>query len=102
MNIETCEHCGQTYRVGEDYRCPHGAVGSGGVIDDTIAGGPRYFHNLGDQPVWIESKSEYKSELAKRGLVQTERKAYNREDSSPWATRTRLKPGQHDPFLGRS
>ena len=100
MNVETCEHCGQTYRVGEDYRCPHGPVGSGGVIDDTLPGGARWMHNLGDTPVWIETKSEYHRELHTRGLVQTERKAYNKQDSSPYATRTRLRPGQHDPFLG--
>ena len=101
MSTETCPRCGQTYRVGEDYRCPHGPVGSGGVIYDTIAGGARWMHNLDDHPVWVETKSQFKQELASRGLVQEERKNYSKQDQSPYATKTRLRPGAHDPFLGR-
>lgn len=77
-------------------------VGSAHVIDDTLPGGPRYLHNLGDTPVWVETKTQYQQELAARGLVQLERKTYNRQDQSPWATRTRLRPGQRDPFLHRA
>ncbi len=104
MNVttfETCDKCGSHYCVGEDYRCPHGPVGRGGVIDDTVPGGARYFHNLGDSPLWISTKTELKKEMAKRGLVHAERANYEKHDQSPWATKTRLRPGQHDPFLGR-
>ena len=102
MNTETCERCGAHYSVGEDYRCPHGAVNPGGVIDDTLPGGARWCHNLGDSPVWVETKTQMKQELASRGLVQAERNTYNKHDKSPYATRTRLRPGQHDPFLHRA
>jgi len=102
MNVETCAHCGEVYRVGEDYRCPHGPVGSGGVIDDTLPGGARWMHNLGDTPIWIETKTEYKKELAARGLVPAERNTYNKNDKSPYATRTCLRPGRHDPFIHRA
>ena len=102
MSCEVCDKCGATYRVGEDYRCPHGAVGRGGVIDDTLPGGARWMHNLGDKPVWVETKTQMKQELSSRGLVQHERSTYNRDDKSPYATRTRLRPGQRDPFLHRA
>jgi len=71
------------------------------VIDDALPGGARWMHNLGDTPVWVESKTQFREELATRGLVQAERSSYNRDDKSPYATRTRLRPGQRDPFLGR-
>lgn len=98
----TCDRCGAAYGVGEDYRCPHGAVGRGGVIDDTLPGGARWMHNLGDHPVWVETKTELRSIAADRGLVQREGNAYNRDDKSPYASRTRLRPGQRDPFLSRA
>lgn len=69
------------------------------IIDDTLPGGPRWMHNLGDQPVWVETKTQYKQELAARGLVQVERGVSNKRDTSPWATKTRLKTGHDDPFL---
>ena len=40
-----------------------------GVIDDQIEGGPRFFEHMGNEPVWIESKSQWKRELESRGLV---------------------------------
>ena len=101
MSCEVCEKCGATYHVGEDYRCPHGPVGRGGVIDDTLPGGARWMHNLGDKPVWVETKTQYSRELSSRGLVQAERNTYNKSDKSPYATRTCLRIGQHDPFIGR-
>lgn len=94
-----CEKCGTRYAVGEDYRCPHGKVSRGGVIDDTLPGGARWMHNLGDTPVWVETKTDYSRELSSRGLRQAERGTYNRDDRSPWATRTRLRPGARDPFV---
>ena len=102
MSKETCQKCGESYGVGEDYRCPHGAVGRGGVIDDTLPGGARWMHNLGDEPVWVSTKSQFKEELSSRGLVQAERNSYNKNDKSPWATRTCLRPGQRDPFIHRA
>jgi hypothetical protein len=102
MNLEICEHCGTQYAIGQDYRCPHAALGSGGVIDDTVTGGARYFHNLGDEPVWIETRSELKKIMAERGLVHSERASYNKDDRSPWATRTRLRPGARDPFIHKA
>ena len=102
MNAETCEKCGASYHVGEDYRCPHGPVQSGGVIDDTLPGGARWMHNLSDSPIWVETKTQLKHELQSRGLVQAERNTYNKSDKSPYATRTCLRPGQRDPFLQRA
>lgn len=99
MSTEICDKCGQSYAVGEDYRCPHGTVGRGGVIDDTLPGGARWMHNLGDKPVWVETKTQLNSELSARGLVQAERNSYNRSDKSPYATKTRLRAGQIDPFV---
>jgi hypothetical protein len=40
-----------------------------GVIDDQIEGGPRFFETLGHEPVWIESKSQWRREVDKRQLV---------------------------------
>ncbi len=102
MNTETCEKCGIAYGIGADYRCPHGPIGKGGVIDDTLPGGARWMHNLGETPIFIETKTQYRAELAARGLVQDERRNYNKDDKSPYASRTRLRPGQRDPFLQRA
>ena len=69
------------------------------VIDDTLPGGARWMHNLGDEPVWVETKTQLTAELASRGLVIDERRASAKRDDSPWATRGRLKPGARDPFV---
>ena len=69
------------------------------VQDDTLTGGPRYMHNLGDTPIWVETKTQLKQIMQERGLVPAERSSYNRDDKSPWATQTRLRPGQRDPFV---
>lgn len=97
-----CEKCGELIGIGNFPFCPHGPVGKGGVIDDTLPGGARYIHNAGPKPVWVSTKSEYKQLLASRGLVQTERKTYSRDDKSPWATQTRLRSGRRDPFVGKA
>lgn len=39
-----------------------------GVIDDQVEGGPRWFENLGHEPVWIDSKSTLKREMEARNL----------------------------------
>lgn len=72
------------------------------IIGDEIPGGARWFHNLGDEPVWIESRADLKREMEARGLVFAETKAHNPDDKSPWATRTRLRPGAVDPFLPKT
>ena len=97
-----CEKCQKPIGIGNFPFCPHGPVGQGGIIDDTLPGGARWMHNLGDEKVWVETKTQYKKELASRGLVQAEWcNTYNKQDKSPYATRTRLRPGEHDPFLSR-
>lgn len=40
-----------------------------GVIDDQIEGGPRVFETMGHEGVYIESKSQLRREMEKRGLV---------------------------------
>ena len=69
------------------------------VIDDTLEGGARWLHNIDDKPVWVETKTQYKEELAKRGLVPDVRDDHAKIDQSPWATKTRLRHGGVDPFL---
>ncbi|KKN52705.1 hypothetical protein LCGC14_0609860 [marine sediment metagenome] len=69
------------------------------VIDDTLPGGPRWMHNLGDRPVWVTTKSDLTRELEARGLVLDVRDSHAKVDKSPWATERRLRPGQRDPFL---
>lgn len=88
--------------MGEHPFCPHGFAAGLTMIDDTVTGGARWFHNLGDQPVWIEKRSELKKIMAERGLCFAERKHYSKDDKSPYATRTRLRPGQRDPFIHRA
>ena len=39
-----------------------------GVIDDQIEGGPRVFETMGHEGVYIESKSQWRREVAKRNL----------------------------------
>jgi hypothetical protein len=74
-------------------------LGKRNVIDDTLTGGARWMHNLGDVPIFLETKSELKAIMQERGLVFAEHNSYNRDDRTPWATRTRLRPGQRDPFI---
>lgn len=72
----TCERCGQELRVGDFPFCRNGS-GHGqyriNVIDDTLEGGPRFFENMGHDPVWIESKSQWRREVAARNLVNVDR-----------------------------
>lgn len=96
-----CEKCGATIEIGQYPFCPHG-TGSGQVMDDTLTGGARWMHNLGDRPIWIEKRSELKKLMNERGLVAAESNAYAKDDKSPYASRTRLRPGQRDPFVQRA
>lgn len=98
-----CETCGADVQPGDWPFCgpngTHERATTAQVIDDTVPGGARYFHNLGDTPIWVATKTELKTIMAERGLVFAERRVYNRKDTSPWDTPTRLKPGHRDPFL---
>ncbi len=38
------------------------------VHSDTLWDGPRWVQNLGHEPVWVETKQQYRDELNKRGL----------------------------------
>lgn len=115
-----CTVCGHTretfcalssYVEGQGYPTPacecggataQAFLGHRNVIDDTLPGGARWMHNLGDKPVWVETKTQLNQELSSRGLVQAERNTYNKSDKSPYATRTRLRIGQRDPFISRA
>lgn len=61
-----------------------------GVIDDQIEGGPRWFETMGHEPVWIESKSQWRREVAKRNLENVVR-----HDSAYYAKQRK----QHDEYL---
>lgn len=58
------EHCGtpmhETDVTGD--RAP-------AVIDDQLEGGPRHFETMGDDAPFIESKSQWRREVAKRELI---------------------------------
>lgn len=68
----TCEKCGHELRVGDFPFCKDGS-GHGpwnvNVIDDQLEGGPRRFDTMGADMPYIESKSQWKREVAKRGLI---------------------------------
>lgn len=70
----TCEKCGITYGVGGFPFCKggHGPYRVS-VIDDTLEGGARFFETMGPDPVWIESKSQWRREVAARDLVHVDR-----------------------------
>jgi hypothetical protein len=40
-----------------------------GVIDDQLEGGPRRFETMGHDAPYIETKSQWRAEMARRGLV---------------------------------
>ena len=71
----TCEKCGAAIQVGEWPFCPHGfPIGSGlNIIDDALEGGPRWFETMGPENVWIESKSQWRREVAARQLVNVDK-----------------------------
>ncbi len=70
-----CEKCGEEILIGSWPFCD----GSGhsranvSVIDDTLEGGPRFFDTMGPTDVWIDSKSQWRREVAKRNLVNVDR-----------------------------
>lgn len=78
---ETCETCGHLLQIGDWPFCPHGPAFRGlAIIDDQLEGGPRRFDTMGDDEPYVESKSQWKREMAARGLIQVDRhdRAYYR------------------------
>jgi hypothetical protein len=69
-----CERCGIEYGVGCYPFCKggHGRYNVN-VIDDNLEGGARFFETLGPDPVWIESKSQWRREVAARDLVNVDK-----------------------------
>jgi len=71
-----CERCLTDAAVGEHgwLKCPlEPRPATLGVIDDQIEGGPRFFDTMGHEPVWIESKSQWRAEVAARHLVNVDK-----------------------------
>ena len=66
------------------------------VIDDTLPGGPRWIENLGHDPVWVETKTQFQAELDKRNVRVKESPNRNRKDKSPWVNPTTLTAGAAD------
>lgn len=52
---------------------PTSWAGNRGVIDDQIEGGPRFFETFGHEPVWIDSKSEWRRQVDKHQVVNVVR-----------------------------
>jgi hypothetical protein len=71
-----CERCLTDAAVGEHgwLKCPlEPRPRSISVIDDQLEGGPRFFETMGPEPVWIESKSQWRAEVEARQLVLVDR-----------------------------
>jgi len=70
----TCSECGKEYGVGGYPFCKggHGQYNVN-VIDDQLEGGARFFETMGPEPVWIESKSQWRREVEARQLVHVDR-----------------------------
>lgn len=73
-----CDRCGAELRVGDWPYCKgdpekHVPLAAAAVVDDQLDGGARWFEHLDHEPVWIDSKSQLKAELDKRGLRMTEK-----------------------------
>ena len=70
-----CEKCGTVLEVGDFPFCKGGHKGGWNVsvIDDQLEGGPRFFDTMGHDDVWIESKSQWRREVAARQLEHVDR-----------------------------
>jgi hypothetical protein len=68
-----CEACQRDVQVGDWPFCPHPHGYAVSVIDDTLEGGPRWFETLGPEPVFIESKSQWRREVAARPIEHVDR-----------------------------
>ena len=65
----TCDVCGAEMQIGEWPFCPHGFPSAGiNIVSDELPNGPYLCETLGDQPVWVTSKSHLAREAAARGL----------------------------------
>jgi hypothetical protein len=81
-----CEKCGAPMEIGEWPFCPHGFPLAGlSVINDELEGGARFFENMGNEPVWVASKSQWRREVAARQLVNVDR-----HDSAYYAKRRQM------------
>lgn len=69
----TCEKCAHELQVGDWPFCPHPSSYALGIINDEIEGGPRFFDTMGHEPVWIESKSQWRREVEARNLVNVDK-----------------------------
>lgn len=85
-----CEKCGQTLAIGCWPFCPHPQGYAIAVHDDQLEGGPRLFDTMGHESVYIESKSQWRREVAARDLENVVR-----HDASYYARQRR----QHDEYL---
>ena len=71
-----CDRCFKPLADGEHGRflCPLEPRKVGvSVINDELEGGARWFEHMGHDPVFIESKSQWKREVAARNLVHVDR-----------------------------
>lgn len=70
----TCPKCGQAYGVGDYPFCKggHGRY-TPMIIDDQLEGGPRRFETMGDDAPFLSTKSEWRREVAARGLIHADR-----------------------------
>ena len=74
---ERCDRCGALVAIGQWPFCPHDKVTSAHMQDDTIPGGARWMHNLGERPLWVETKTELRKVMQERGLEPADRASYN-------------------------
>jgi hypothetical protein len=67
--VASCVHCGAALAETGQSWAPNR-----GVIDDQLEGGPRRFETMGDDAPFIESKSQWRREVERRGLVNVVRR----------------------------
>lgn len=73
MGPTVCDVCHQPMTIGAWPFCPHPPASSVAVIDDQLEGGPRHFETMGSDSPYISTKSEWRREVAARGLVHNDR-----------------------------
>lgn len=89
MSNERCPKCNEEYAVGDWPFCPHGKFVAEhlAVVDDTIPGG-MVVENMGPTPLRFNSKSEWRAEMKRRGLVnKVEHVGVPGSDRSPHTSR---------------
>jgi hypothetical protein len=72
--VTTCDRCFKPETEGEHGvgLCPYEPRKRfATVIDDQLPGGPQMLENLGSTPVYCETKSQLRAEMAARGLRQS-------------------------------